>query len=130
MKARNLVVVIDSDASVCRALTRLLGTAQMDVQTYASSDKFFLAADGQVPDCIIVALPIQGNADGQLFDRLAAMGGGVPIVFTTTANGVDITRRAAGKIKEILHKPFGDRALLDAIERSIERRKSMPDEPS
>jgi FixJ family two-component response regulator len=128
MKERSLVVVIDSDPSVCKALARLLGTAQMDVQTYASSDLYLLEIDGRIPDCIILALPIKGNADGQLFDQLAATGGGIPIVFTTTANGVDVVRHATGKIKEILHKPFGDGVLLDAIQRSIERRKTMPDE--
>jgi len=130
MKERNLVVVIDSDPSVCKALTRLLGTAQMDVQTYASSDSYLLGIDGRKPACIVFALPIQGIADGQLFDQLAALDGGIPIVFTTTANGVDIARHTAGRIKEILHKPFGDGVLLDAIQRSIERRKAMPDESS
>jgi FixJ family two-component response regulator len=130
MKERNLVVVIDSDSSVCKALTRLLGTAQMDVQTYASSDSYLLGIDGHKPACIVFALPIQGIADEQLFDQLATMDGGIPIVFTTTANGVDVARHTNGKIKEILYKPFGDGVLLDAIQRSIERRKTTPDEPS
>lgn len=116
---RRLVVVIDSDPSVRKALGRLLRAAQMDVRTYASSDMYLLATTVPTPDCVIMALPLEGLADGQMFKHLAAMGG-VPVVFTTTANGVDVARHATGKLSEILNKPFEDHLMLEAIRRSID----------
>jgi FixJ family two-component response regulator len=127
MTDRRFIVVVDGDRSVCRALERLLRTAQMDVQTYPSSDEFQPAVDSRRPDCLVLDLPTRGFTDTELCDRLAKMGGGIPVVFTTTANGVDTARRATGGVEEVLHKPFDDKTLLDAINHAVRGRASKRD---
>ena len=119
MTDRRFIIVIDGDKSVCRALVRLLHAAQMDVETYSSSDKFRLATGDRRPDCLVLDLPTQGITAMELRDQLAKMGGGFPVVFTTTVNGVDLAHRATGGVEAVLHKPFEDKALLDAIQRAI-----------
>lgn len=127
MSVRRFIVVIDGDKSVCRALERLLRTARMDVQTYSSSERFLLAVDGRRPDCLVLELPVQGTTGTELCHQLANVAGGIPIVFTTTANGVDLAHRATGGVEDILHKPFDDQALLDAINRAVQGREQKRD---
>jgi FixJ family two-component response regulator len=127
MTDRRFIVVIDGDRSVCRSLERLLQTANMDVTTYPSSDKFQLAADSRRPDCLVMEMPIQGITAAELRGQLAKMGGDIPVVFTTTANGVDVAHRATGGVEDVLHKPFHEQALLHAIHCAIQGQGSKLD---
>ena len=117
MTDRLLIVVIDGDKSMCKALSRLLRTAQMDVSTYASSDEFLTSIDGDKPDCMIMNIQSSGITGTTLRDRLAGMGRFIPVVYITAANGVDVASRANGD--EVLHKPFDEQLLLEAIDRAI-----------
>jgi len=121
MTDRLFIVVIDDDKSMCKALERLLRTAQMDVGTYASSDDFLLGIDGRKPDCMILNIQTQGITGTALRDRLASLGRYIPVVYITAANGVDVVRRADGD--EVLHKPFDEQVLLEAIDDAIQRRE-------
>ena len=127
MTDRSFIVVIDEDRSVRKALERLLQAACMDVEAYSSSDKFLLAADRRPPDCLILNLPFEGITEVELSGQLRKMGGSFPVVFTTTANGVEIAHRATGGVEDVLHKPFSDKTLLDAIRRAIQNGKTQPD---
>ena len=122
MSDRLFIVVIDGDRSIRKALTRLLRTAQMGVETYASSDEFLLSLDGHDPDCLILDSEMPGITGTALRDRLAGLGHPIPVVCITAANGVDVARRATGA--EVLHKPFDDKTLLDAIGRAIRKREA------
>lgn len=115
---RLFIVAIDGDSSMCKALGRLLRTAQMDVETYASSDEFLRSVDGREPDCLVLDIQMPGITGTGLRDRLAAMGRPIPVVFITAANGVEVTHRATGV--EVLHKPFDGKVLLEAIGRAID----------
>jgi FixJ family two-component response regulator len=122
MSDRPIIVVIDGDGSIRRALTRLLRTAQMGVVTYASSEEFLLRLDGRDPDCLVLDSDMPGITGTALRDRLAEMGHPIPVVCITATNGVDLTRRTTGP--EVLHKPFNDKTLLDAIGRAIGKREA------
>ncbi|HZM16762.1 MAG TPA: response regulator [Candidatus Krumholzibacteria bacterium] len=122
MSDRPIIVVIDGDTSIRRALTRLLRTAQMGVETYASSEEFLLRLDGRDPDCLVLDSDMPGITGTELRDRLAEMGHPIPVVCITATNGVDLTRRTTGP--EVLHKPFNDKTLLDAIGRAIGKREA------
>jgi FixJ family two-component response regulator len=118
MTDRLFIVVIDGDKSMCKALVRLLRSAQMDVETYASSDDFLLAIDGHTPDCLVLSIQTPGISGTVLRDRLASLGRFIPVVYITAANGVDVARRADGD--EVLHKPFDEQVLLEALDRAIQ----------
>ena len=122
MSHRLFIVVIDGDSSMRKALTRLLRTAQMGVETYASTDEFLRSLDGRDPDCLILDAEMPGITGTALRDRLVGMGHPIPVVCITAANGVDVTRHATGA--EVLHKPFDDKSLLDAIGRAIRKREA------
>jgi len=122
MTDRLFIVVIDGDESTRKALARLLRAAHMDAETYSSSDQFLVSLDGREPDCLVLDILMPGIAGTALRERLAGMGRSIPAVFITAANGVSRTQRATGV--EVLHKPFGDEALLEAIGRAIRGREA------
>ena len=57
---RNLVLVVDYDASVRKALERLLRSADYDVRLYSSGEKFLADTPPSVPACAILDLTMPG----------------------------------------------------------------------
>ena len=45
---------MDDDASVRRALARLLKAQSFDAETFGSAAEFILSLDARVPDCLVV----------------------------------------------------------------------------
>ena len=114
------IAVIDDDSSVRKALERLLRTARMRVTSYSSGPKFLLSLEQGEPDCLVLDIRRPGMTGLELRDRLATLGRRIPIVFIT-AHAEDLTaeRGTSGEKVDILHKPFGDAALLEAIGRCV-----------
>jgi FixJ family two-component response regulator len=112
-------IVVDDDPSVCRALGRLLRSAGIDVETRPSGESFLGTALPREPDCLVLDVRMPGMTGPQLRQRLLAAGRRIPVVFIT-ANAVDEDALTGGE-EEILRKPFGGQALVDAIERAAAR---------
>jgi FixJ family two-component response regulator len=121
MRNALFVVVVDDDDSVRKALARLLRAARMDVETFASGDGFLQSLGGRQPDCLILDIRMPGMTGPHLRDRLAALGYRIPIIFIT-AHAEDVSEDHGTEVVQILHKPFGDEALLNAIQRCVGRR--------
>jgi FixJ family two-component response regulator len=119
MTDRRFIVVIDGDRSVSKALERLLHTAQMDVKSYESSYEFGLVIDSRKPDCLVV--DIEPGITGVALRAQLEIGRSIPLILTTAANGVEAAHFATHGV-EVLHKPFNEQALLEAIDRAIQRR--------
>jgi FixJ family two-component response regulator len=111
------IVVIDDDASVRKALTRLLRAARMAVETYASGDEFLATPRQREPDCLVLDVRMPGMTGPQLLARLTAAGRRIPAVFVT-GYADDETALSGGPV-EVLRKPFGDQELLAAIDRAV-----------
>lgn len=111
------IIVIDDDASVRKALTRLLRAARMAVETYASGDQFLTTPRRREPDCLVLDVRMPGMTGPQLLARLSAEGRRIPAVFVT-GYADDETALSGGPV-EVLRKPFGDRELLAAIDRAV-----------
>ena len=114
------IAVIDDDRSVCKALQRLLRAAQMEVETYSSGETFLHTALRRDPDCLILDVRMPGLTGPDLRNQLDGMGRRIPVVFITAhpedgAPGCGLT----GDGGDVLRKPFGDKALLNAIERAV-----------
>ena len=77
------VFVVDDDADVRRALTRLLRAAGYDASEFGSAHEFLAAHDSEVAGCLLldVAMP---DVDGlELQESLIAAGSPRPIIFLT-----------------------------------------------
>jgi FixJ family two-component response regulator len=117
VKQRLLTVVIDDDPSVRKALLRLLRSAQMEVEAFASGDQFLVTSRLREPDCLVLDVRMPGMTGPELRARLTAAGRPIPIVFIT-GYAEDEKDLNDGEI-EVLRKPFGEEVLLTAIERAV-----------
>ncbi|MCU1310456.1 MAG: Nitrogen regulation protein [Candidatus Angelobacter sp.] len=119
---KEIVFVVDDDASVRDSLESLIRSAGLKVESFASARQFLAFQKTDVPSCLILDVRLPGLGGLDLQKRMAEFNIDMPIIFITGHGDVPTTVRAmkAGAV-EFLTKPFIDRDLLDAIEQAIER---------
>lgn len=111
------VHLVDDDARVRTALSRVVAIAGYDVETFADAEAFLEKHDPEVPGCAIVDLSLPGK-DG--FEIQAAMAScGRPVVFLTGQGTIQTGVKAikAGAV-DFLEKPVEAATLLEAIEKA------------
>lgn len=115
-----LLAVVDNDADVRVALTRLVSSAGFAVETYASGAAFLQSVDDHEPDCLVLDLHMPEMSG---FDVQGALAGGhaaLPVVVITGHDTPESRLRALGLgAKAYLCKPVDDEALLAAISGAI-----------
>jgi len=120
------IFVVDDDASVLRALSRLLRARGYDVRAHASSVEFLASHDPTVPGCVVLDVSMPGLDGLELQRALTAAASQRPIIFLTGKGSIPMSVQAmrAGAI-DFLTKPVNDKDLLTAIARAEEQdRKS------
>ncbi len=126
-----LVFVVDDDLSLREALSSLIRSIGLRVETYASAaeflDRITRPIDG--PACLVLDVRMPGMSGLELQRELGRSGQALPIVFITGHGDIPMTVRAmkAGAV-EFLPKPFQDQDLLDAIATSIDQARASQHE--
>jgi FixJ family two-component response regulator len=115
--AKPFVVVVDDDASVGRAIKRLLRSVGIVADTFASGDEFLDTLSSMPsyrPDCVILDVQMPGSNGLEVQRRLA--GQAVPVVFITAHDdaGVRDEALAAGAVA-YLRKPFNDALFIRTV---------------
>ena len=128
---RTLVAVVDDEAAVRTALKRLLRSAGLVVQTFASGPEFLGALTGGLPDCVIIDIRMPGMTGFDVQARLKAENIKVPIVFITALDDPgDVQRAMQAGASAFLRKPFGDEDLLAAIGTAVRPKQfAFPENP-
>ena len=116
------VYLVDDDAGVLKALSRLLRAKGYEVKSYVSPQEFLEQHDPAVLGCAVLDVSMPGLDGLELQQALAAGGSHRPIVFITGKGDVPTSVRAmkAGAI-DFLTKPTKDTDLLEAVRRAEER---------
>ena len=117
------VYVVDDDAPVRRALTRLLRSATLEVEAFASAEGFLagLPADPG-PACLVVDLNMPGLTGLQLQDEMHRRGIDMPVVFISGKADVSSSVRAMkGGALDFIEKPFSDDQFLGVVAHALER---------
>ena len=123
------VHVVDDNASVRRALKRLLGSVGIQSETYASARQFLEADIADVPSCLVLDVRMPRLSGLELQDRLNAAGRHIPIVFITGHGDITMAVEAMKKgAVDFLPKPFNDQELIDAIHRALSQHERLRDE--
>ena len=121
--ATPIVFIVDDDVSVRESLELLIRCAGWRPETFASAEEFLARPRVRVPSCLVldVSLPDLNGLDLQ--QRIAGDRADLPIIFITGYGDIPMTVQAmkAGAV-EFLTKPFGDEALLDAVDAALRRR--------
>ena len=116
-----LIVIIDDDDAICRAVSRLLRAQGFRVRTYSTPHAFLDESDALSPSCALIDIRMP-DIDGLALLRLIRRSGiEVPIVFMTATGDI---RTIVGAMKEgaidLLPKPFTAEQLNAAIGRAIQ----------
>ena len=125
--ASSMVFVVDDDQSVREALSGLIRSVGLNVETYASAHEYLRRQPQQSPACLVLDVRMPGLSGLDLQRELAKQGREIPIIFVTAHGDIPMTVKAmkAGAA-EFLSKPFRDQDLLDAICQALARdRASM-----
>ncbi len=120
-----IVFVIDDEASVRKALARLLNSAGFQVETFASADEFLRRPRYKGPGCLLLDVHMPGQGGLELQDAMASAHDSLPIILISGRSDIQENGRSmeTGAV-EFLQKPFSDTDLLAAIDRSLARAAS------
>jgi two-component system response regulator DctR len=123
-----LVTIIDDDAGVRDALAWLLRSRRLPSQSYDSAEAFLHDHpepwQPQDPSCLLLDVRMPGMSGLALFEVLIGRGllPVLPVIFLTghadVPTAVDAVQRGA---HDFCEKPFSDNALVDRIERALQR---------
>ena len=81
--ARPLIAVVDDEESVRRALARMLGASQFDVDVFASGQEFLDSLRTRLPDCLVLDYRMPGLTGRDVQRQLALAQTQVPIIVVT-----------------------------------------------
>ena len=116
-----VVFVIDDDASMRDAVSRLLNAVGLTVQTFASASEFLAGRLPDVPGCAVLDVRLPGLSGLDLQREMVERGIHIPVIFITGHGDIPMSVQAmkAGAV-EFLTKPFRDQDLLDAVRLGIQ----------
>jgi FixJ family two-component response regulator len=115
-----IVFVIDDDASMREALSRLFRSIGMRASVFSSAEEFLAFKRPDVPAALVLDVRLPGLSGLELQRQLN--GSGIPIIYITGHGDIPMSVEAmkAGAV-EFLTKPFRDQVLLEAIAVAIKR---------
>lgn len=115
------VYVVDDDLSVREALSSLIRSVGLRVETYPSAAAFLEAERHPGVACLILDVRMPGLSGLELQNRLAQSSPSIPIIFITGHGDIPMAVLAMKKgAVEFLSKPFRDDDLLAAIRSAME----------
>ena len=116
------VFIVDDDQSVRTALARLMRSASLHAETFASAKEFLQREHPDGPGCMVLDLSMPGSTGLELQQDMAAADIDLPIVFLTGHGSVPSSVKAlkSGAV-DFLEKPVDDDRLLSAIKGAVEQ---------
>ncbi len=116
------VFIVDDDRSVRTALARLMRSAALHAETFASAKEFLEREHPDGPGCMVLDLSMPGSTGLELQEDMAAADIDLPIVFLTGHGNVPSSVKAlkSGAV-DFLEKPVDDDRLLSAIKDAVEQ---------
>ena len=120
-----VVYVVDDDPAVRKGLDRLLRSAGLAVEAFASAAEF-LARDGQDGvGCIVLDVRMPGISGMDLQADLVAQGVDLPVIFLTGHGDIPMSVEAmkTGAL-DFLTKPVDEEVLLNAVRQALHRHRA------
>ncbi len=115
------IFLVDDDAAVRDALSRLLASLLLPVEAYADGEALLAACTPEQPGCVVLDLDLPGMSGLQVQAALQARRIALPVIFLTGKGSVGST---AGALKagafDFLEKPVGGRMLLQRVQEALE----------
>jgi FixJ family two-component response regulator len=120
-----VIAIVDDDASLCRALARLLRAVGWQAVTFASAEAFLQAGRQMSLDCLVLDVWLPGMSGVALLEHLVALGSTLPVILITGREDVQMRLRAArtGAVA-YLRKPLDEQDLLQALREALGQQTS------
>jgi FixJ family two-component response regulator len=110
------VYVVDDDESVRHAIVRLLRSAGIVAQGFASAEEFLEADVPEKDSCLVSDIRLPGISGVDLKEEMDKRGNAMPVIFITGHDAEEMRRRARMPgVVAYFRKPVDAQALLDAI---------------
>jgi len=126
-----MVYLVDDDAPVRRALSRLLRSAGLETREFSSGDEFMDSGRVSGRGCVVAESIMPYGAGIDLPRRLRESGREIPVILLTAeANG---QRRATAKLAGAMlffRKPVDGQALVDAVEWALSENAPRLQDPA
>jgi FixJ family two-component response regulator len=120
---RSLVSVVDDDESVRESLPDLLKEFGFAARAFSSAEEFLESDCVGHTRCLILDVAMPGMTGPDLQRELKLRGQEIPIVFITAQGDEAVRSRMLEQgAVECLFKPFGDTALLEAVNAALRAR--------
>ena len=113
-----LVIVVEDDADMSRAMELVLNAAGFDAAMFPSAEALLEASFPNDTACLVLDVHLPGMTGFALYDRLSATHPQCPVIFITaydepTARARSVEARAVA----YLIKPFAGKQLIESVER-------------
>jgi FixJ family two-component response regulator len=121
-KTNEIVYVVDDDSSIRQALSSLLRSVGLRVETFGSAREFLRAPRAETPACLVLDVRLPDGSGLDVPDELRNLDVPLPIIYITGHGTIPMSVRAmkSGAL-EFLTKPFRDEDLLGAINVALDR---------
>ena len=117
-----LVVIVDDDESVQRALQDLVESDGLSALCFSSAEQFLDSQARSKVACLIADIRMPGMSGLELQAKLKAERCRVPVIFITAHGDAEMRTLAMGDgAVEFLTKPFNDAVLLEVVHAALER---------
>ena len=112
--------VVDDDASILRALRRLLGAVGFRVQTFGSGEELLAWGELDRIQCLVLDVHLTGLSGFDVQERLTEARRFIPIIFITAHDDASTRERARRtSTSQYLRKPFDEQSLIAAIQSAV-----------
>ena len=120
------IAIVDDDEGVLKALALVIAAHGFFPQAYASPHAFLKSLSDTKPDCAVLDLQMPNMSGLELHYAIRRAGIKLPTIIITAHDEVGCREEceAAGVLAYLL-KPFGRRALMDAIKSATEPNRDL-----
>ena len=116
-----LVVIVDDDESVQRALQDLIESDGLSALCFGSAEQFLDSEARNKAACLIADIRMPGLSGLELQAKLKAERCRIPVVFITAHGDAEMRIHAMRQgAVEFLSKPFDDAVLLEIVHAALE----------
>ena len=117
-----IVYIVDDDILVRRAIQRLIRSAGLEAETFATAHEFLDCGFRDQNVCLIADVRMPNLTGLNLLQKLNAKGYKLPVIFITGFDTKEIRKKVkrAGAVG-YFSKPIDDQALLDTINWALSR---------
>jgi FixJ family two-component response regulator len=115
-----IIIVVDDDPSILKALRRLVSGAGFEVRTFDRPSALLSSDLPKAGACLIVDIDLPEMNGVELCETLAASGCRLPVILITAHTDGETRRLAESAFPTaLLIKPFGRELLVNSIESAL-----------